>query len=165
MKSRSTWSLSSALERIKALFRRETSIRTIVYGVQSTLLDESQLVWNLNQFLKRHEAGKIKKEKTLESYSPEDGSVIAPRVDYFYWASSGKAHPGWFFNLEPNVGLNGRAKFEDAADCAWLLYAGQNDSFNKTPGYHEIIKGYIASLLEHAAFPTRVLRTIRPGES
>ena len=154
--------MSTLLGRLKSLFRRERSIRTVIYGVQSTLADEAQLVRDLNEFLKAHEAGKVRKEADNGSFNPDDGSPIPPRIEYSYSGSSGKSHPGWFFKLEPNVGVSGKAKIEGATDCAWLLYAGQRDAYNKTPGYHEIINDYIKKLLASITLPTRVLYTYEP---
>ena|SRR5215203_3656908 len=153
--------MSSIRHWLWGLLGRERSIRTVVYGVQCRLEHESKLVRNLSEFLKTHEAGKLSTLKGETSYNPDDGSPIPPRLDYYYRGSCGKAHPGWFFILEPNVGLNGISKFPDAADCAWLLCVGQRDVFNKTPYYHEVIKDYIAKILLSVEYPTRALHTYR----
>ena len=157
-------SFSSVLRWFRLFLRRNRSIQTVMYGVRSALGDEAQLVRNLNQFMKTHDAGKVAKMDGYETFNPEDGSRIPPRIEYYYSGNCGKAHPGWFFRLEPNVGLDGKAKVDCAADCAWLLYAGQRDVYNRTPGYHEVINEYIAGILASLSFPTRVLHTFKAGE-
>jgi hypothetical protein len=95
--------------------------QSVEFGLICSAGDELALVKNVNVFLKSKGLCKLSRRTPTGVRNPDDRSN-KPRYAHFYCCSRTKQRPSWYFDLYPNLDLDGNARFPDRLDCGWTLF-------------------------------------------
>jgi len=93
------------------------------YGIHCAASDERTLIANVNRFLAARGYRKLYKREPTGLRDP-DNPGAQPRYSHYYCQFL-KQHPGWYFDLYPNVDLDGRARFHAHPQAGWTLFANK----------------------------------------
>jgi hypothetical protein len=132
---------------------------SVDYGIQCNAADEKRLVKNVNAFLASLQYRKM--------YKWEDKSIQPPertfRISHYYCQFL-KQHPRWYFDLRPNVDLDGKSRFPDHRDCGWMLYTRKSHPETYSARDHDTLNGFFAQLINALGFTARVIHVYEDKE-
>ncbi|UHQ23977.1 hypothetical protein LVB77_04475 [Lysobacter sp. 5GHs7-4] len=135
-------------------------MEAVEYGVVCRPDDEKTLVKHIDSFL--GSLGYRKMYKSIPAGLRNPGKP-EPRYSHYYWQMM-KDHPKWFFDLYPNVDLNGAARFPHNLEIGWTLFTNKSD-----PPYSAAdsaaLDAFFLSLRESLGFPFVLLHTYQPKEN
>lgn len=124
----------------------------IDYGIVCKASDERTLVRNVNAFLASEDYF------TLSKHAPAhiQPAARAFRIAHVYRQFL-KQHPRWYFDLTPNLDLDGRARFPNDLDCGWTLFTNKPAHDLNSPEEDASLDAFFARLAAGAGFLTRIL--------
>lgn len=129
------------------------------YGIFCKAEDEKRLVKNLNAFLVDSGFRKMHRRVATGTLNLDHPT----RYDHYYCQFL-KEIPRWYFDLHPNVDLDGRARFPDRPEVAWTLFASKTCPELNTEADDATLDQFFASLARSVGFPTEVLHVYGPGD-
>jgi len=124
------------------------------YGIVCAASDERAIVRNVNAFLASEDYRPLTKHKPTH-IQPADRTFRIEHVHRQFL----KQAPRWYFDLTPNVDLDGRARFPEDRDCGWTLYANKPSARDNTPAEDAALEEFFTRLAAATGFPTRILHT------
>ena len=134
-------------------------VLSVDYGIQCNAADEKQLVKYVNAFLASLNYRKM--------YKWEDKSIKPPDRAYrisHYHCQFMKSHPRWYFDLRPNVDLDGKSRFPNHPDCGWTLFTRKPYPELYSVQDHETLDNFFKQLVGSLGFPARVIHVYKKGE-
>lgn len=135
------------------------TVLSMDYGIQCSADDEKRIVKNTNAFLATLDYRKM--------YKWEDKSIQPPdrtfRISHYYCQFI-KTAPRWYFDLRPNVDLDGKSRFPDHPDCGWTLFTHKPFPETYSARDHDTLNAFFTQLVGALGFPTRVIRVYEKGE-
>jgi len=135
------------------------TVLSVDYGIQCTAADEKQIVKNTNVFLATLQYRKM--------YKWEDKSIQPPertfRISHYYCQFI-KTPPRWYFDLRPNVDLDGKSRFPDHIDCGWTLFTHKPFPETYSAQDHDTLNSFFTQLVGGLGFPTKVIHVYEKGE-
>ncbi len=132
---------------------------SVDYGIQCAAADEKELVKKVNAFLASLNYRKM--------YKMEDVSVKPPGRAYrifHYHCQFLKTHPRWYFDLRPNVDLDGKIRFPEHVDCGWTLFTHKPFPETYSTVDHEALDGFFQQLVGGMGFPPGSSTFIKRGK-
>ena len=127
------------------------------YGIVCQASDEKQLVKNVNLFLAGLEYKKMAKKVPSGKRDP-DGSGDDQLFAHYYCQFL-KQHPRWYFDLYPNVNLNGAARFPLHPEAGWTMYINPVLPENNSAADNLNLNGFFTALAAGTGFPVVLLHT------
>ena len=124
----------------------------IDHGIVCAAADERTLVRHVNAFLASRDFRPLYKQ--TPTHIQPTGRTF--RIAHVYRQFL-KEHPRWYFDLTPNVDLDGRARFADDLDCGWTLYANKPSPEHNSSDDEKALDAFFTALAAGTGFPTRVL--------
>jgi hypothetical protein len=146
-----------------AAMKEPLSALSVDYGIQCSAADEKQLVKNVNAFLASLNYRKMYQLKDTSiqlSIQPPERTL---RFSHYYRQFL-KTAPRWYFDLMPNVDLDGKTRFPDHLDCGWTLFTHKPFPQTYSAQDHDTLNSFFAQLLHALGFPTKVLHVYEKGE-
>ncbi len=135
----------------------------VEYGIICAPTDEKRLVKNVNDFLASRDYRKMSKRVPSGIRNP-DRTNPEPRYSHYY-SQFLKEHPRWYFDLYPNVDLEGEARFPDRVDCGWTLYVNKVMPENNSQADDELLEQFFAELTQGTGFKTVLLHKYSEDEN
>lgn len=129
------------------------------YGIECAAGDEKRLVKNVNAFLATLNYRKMSKAVDHSIQPPERTF----RISHYYHQFI-KVHPRWYFDLRPNVDLDGKSRFPEHPDCGWTLFTHKPFPELYSAEDHAALDRFFAELVAGLGFPARVIHEYREGE-
>jgi hypothetical protein len=129
------------------------------YGIQCNAADEKRLVKNANGFLASLQYRKM--------YKWEDKSIQPPERTFrlsHYYCQFIKTPPRWYFDLRPNVDLDGKSRFPDHLDCGWTLFTHKPFPETYSAQDHDYLDDFFARLVSALGFPARTIHVYEKNE-
>ena len=133
------------------------------YGIMCRSDDEKILVRNVNTFLAGVGYRKMYKSIPRGIRNP-DSTEPQPRYSHYYNQFL-KEHPRWYFDLYPNVDLDGRARFPHNLECGWTLFVNKVAAENNTTSDDQALETFFTELSRGTGFEITVLHTYASGEN
>ena len=135
-------------------------MEAVEYGIACRADDEMILVKSINSFLASLGYRKMYKSTPAGRRSLDKPE---PRYSHYYWQMM-KEHPKWFFDLYPNVDLDGIARFPQHPEIGWTLFANKSDPPHSASD-NAVLDTFFSSLRASFDFPVVLLHTYKPKES
>ena len=139
------------------------TIEALEYGIYCQPTDEKKLVKNINNFLKSLDYRNMYKWKprgVRDPFHPEN----EPKYSHYYCQFL-KQQPRWYFDIYPNIDLNGNARFPEFPDVGWTLYVSKSFPENNSPEDDKLLDEFFANLVSAVGYPTELLHTYKKGEN
>ena len=133
------------------------------YGIHCQPNDEKLLVKNVNSFLAAHDYRKMYKSIPRGLRNPEKPDK-EPRYSHYY-SQFLKEHPRWYFDLYPNVDLDGKARFPEHLEAGWTLYASKNFPELNSETDNASLDKFFSALVAGTGFTTTLLHSYEQGEN
>ena len=133
------------------------------YGIHCQPNDEKLLVKNVNSFLAAHDYRKMYKSIPRGLRNPEKPDK-EPRYSHYY-SQFLKEHPRWYFDLYPNVDLDGKARFPEHLEAGWTLYASKNFPELNSETDNASLDIFFSALVAGTGFTTILLHSYKQGEN
>lgn len=135
----------------------------VEYGIICAPTDEKKLVKNVNDFLATCDYRKMSKRVPSGIRDP-DRIKPEPRYSHYY-SQFLKEHPRWYFDLYPNVDLEGEARFPSNLECGWTLYVNKVMPENNSQSDNEQLDKFFSELTLGTGFKTVLLHKYNQDEN
>lgn len=132
------------------------------YGIHCLPGDEKALVANINRFLAAQGYRPLYKREPSGLRNP-DNPAAEPRYSHYYCQFL-KQHPRWYFDLYPNVDLEGRARFPGHPQAGWTLYANKVSPEWNTAEDDAQLETFFRVLRDALGFATSLLHAYAANE-
>lgn len=132
------------------------------YGIHCAAGDEKTLVANVNRFLATQGCRKLYKREPNGLRDP-DNPGAQPRYSHYYCQFL-QQHPRWYFDLYPNVDLDGRVRFPAHPQAGWTLYANKVSQWS-TAEDDARLDAFFRALLAGIGFATELLHAYAENEN
>lgn len=134
----------------------------IEHGIICQASDEKALVRNVNSFLANLGYSKMYKRPPSGLRNPERPED-EPRYSHYYYQFL-KEHPRWYFDLYPNVDLDGKARFPDRPEVGWTLYVSKTMPEQNSAADDAGLDSFFSALILGTGFSSILLHTYRQDE-
>jgi len=138
-------------------------MNAIEYGIICQIDDEKRIVKNVDKFLDSLGYRKMYKWSPHGVRDP-DHPEKEPRYDHYYCQFM-KEQPRWYFDLYPNVDLDGRARFPEHPEMAWTLFVRKTFPEQNSRADDAKLDKFFSSLLAALGFPAKILHQYREDEN
>ena len=132
------------------------------YGVLCPPSDEKRLVRSVDAFLASMGYRKLYKRTPAGVRNP-DRPGDEPRYAHYYCQFL-QQHPRWYFDLYPNVDLDGKARFPETPEAGWTLYASKTFAEHNSAEDDAGLERFFAALVASLGCPAIVLHRYAAGE-
>lgn len=132
------------------------------YGIHCLASDEKTLVANVNRLLAAQGYRKLYKREPSGLRNSENPGA-EPRYSHYYCQFL-KQHPCWYFDLYPNLDLDGRARFPQHPQAGWTLYANKVSPQWNTAEDDARLDAFFRALLDALGFATELLHAYAENE-
>jgi hypothetical protein len=120
-------------------------------------------VKNINALLATRDYRKMDK-RAPSGFRDPDHPEREPRYAHYY-AQLQRQQPRWYFDLYPNVDLDGRARFADRIDVSCTLYVDPASAVRGADDTDDTLSELFESLVSAVGFPVDVLHRYAEGEN
>lgn len=134
----------------------------IEYGIHCHAADERVLVASVNRFLAAQGYRRLYKREPSGLRDPENPG--AEKRYSHYYCQFLRQHPRWYFDLYPNVDLDGRARFPHQLQAGWTVYANKVAPQWNTAEDDARLNAFFRALLDALGFATSVLHVYAANE-
>jgi hypothetical protein len=137
-------------------------MQALEYGICCKPEDEKQLVRHVNEFLASVGYRKLYKSVPAGIRNPDQPDK-EPRHSHYYYQFL-KEHPRWYFDLYPNIDLDGKIRFPQHSNLGWTLYFNKVMPEQNSPADDLCLDEFCSSLCANVGFPVLLLRSYAPKE-
>jgi hypothetical protein len=138
-------------------------VQAIEYGIVCNADDEKKLVKSVNAFLASKGYRKLYERVPAGLRNPDEPEKNR-RYDHYYCQFL-KEHPRWYFDLYPNVDLDGIARFPDHPQFGWTLYANKVMPERNSDSDDASLNAFFEDLRVGVGYPTEILHRYMPLEN